>query len=276
MKKSTAQQLLKITNELYKNEAQSFSDTRHDIWEKEIIDFVNKIKPGSSILDLGCGNGRLLAHLRNVSGIMNNELGFNGFNYLGVDSNKKFVEMNSEKFGIDSVTVPQVSAIFKVGDGLKMNFDNEFDYVISIAVLHHIPSEELQLKFLKNIYNSLKPNLHPAGGGGKILISTWNRLNDKYQKLQTQNLKLKAQNHNLKIKTNNLSMQQFNNDLGTNDHIVPWRQSGNFRFIHTFEPEELKLLAQKVGFKNIQVIVSKHGIKTDTKTALNIYLTAEK
>ena len=269
MKKSTAQQLLKITNELYKNEAQSFSNTRHDIWEKEIIDFVNKIEPGSSILDLGCGNGRLLAHLRNVSGIMNNELGITKTNYLGMDQSKEFINMNCKKFGINSAIVPQISAIFKVGDGLKMNFDNEFDYIISIAVLHHIPSEELQLKFLKNIYNSLKPNLHPAGGGGKILISTWNRLNDKYRNYFTKEYKQKIL-HQFSL------IPELFSDLQNNDLIVPWRQSGQYRFMHTFEPEELKLLAQKVGFKNIQVIVSKHGIKTDTKTALNIYLTAEK
>lgn len=70
---------------------------------------------------------------------------------------------------------------------------------------------------------------------------------------------------------NKLTDQQIN-DLDTNDHIVPWRQSGSFRFIHTFKPKELKLLAQKAGFKNIEILVSKHGIKTNIKTALNIYL----
>lgn len=277
----TAKKLLKMTNELYKKEAQAFSDTRKEVWEKEIIEFVNKIEPGSSVLDLGCGNGRLFDTILKLKS--KNEkphLKTKNLKYLGIDPSKEFIKINKKKFLFLVDRDPsqceelRMTTKFKVGDGLTMNFKNEFDYVITIAVLHHIPSEKLQLIFLKNIYNALKP-------GGKILISTWNRLNDKY--LKYANSKHEApdskqiQNSNIKNSKpiNKLTKQQIN-DLDLNDHIVPWRQSGSFRFIHTFEPEELKSLAKKAGFKNIKILVSKHGIKTDIKTALNIYLIGEK
>lgn len=265
MNSITIKKLLKITNELYEKEAQAFSDTRKEVWEKEIIDFVNKIEPGSSVLDLGCGNGRLFALLHSKRGSSGFNSGSTQIKYIGTDPSKKFIELNNKKYVIceNQPLDPQESApVFRIGDGLTMNFNNEFDYIISIAVLHHIPSEELQLKFLKNIYQALKP-------GGKILISTWNRLNDKYRNYFTKEYKQKV------LYQFGLVPESFS-DLQYNDLIVPWRQSGHFRFIHTFEPEELKLLAQKAGFKNIRILVSKHGVKTDLKSALNIYMIGEK
>jgi len=255
MDSKTAKKLQDITNQLYEKEAESFSDTRKEIWEKEIAKFVEQIKPGNLILDLGCGNGRLVESLR---------FKVIGFKYLGIDSSKKLIKMNQDKYQITTsrssgtrndinCSVSQresqrVSVYFEVGDGLNLKYKDKFDYIICNAVLHHIPSEELQIKFLKNIYSALKP-------GGKILISVWNRLQKKYWKYLISN----------KIK-----------GMGIFDTLVPWKKSGEFRYIHIFRAEELKRLTQKAGLKNIKCYISRVNGKGTIFSGLQIYLEAEK
>ena len=246
MQRSTAKQLIKMTNELYEKEALSFDKTRGDLWEKEILDFTSKIEPGFSVLDLGCGNARLYQFLSNKS-----------IKYLGIDVSKKLIALNRKKY-------PTIQ--FRVGDGLKFPPEadqplaekNKFNYVISIAVLHHIPSEELQLKFLKNIYNALKPN-------GKTLITVWNRWQTKLLHRCTDRTDI----------TDTID-KKILLGLDKNDQIIPWKQSKQFRYIHAFKPQELKNLAQKAGFKKTKVFSSKHGKITNLDSALNIYLEAEK
>ncbi|EKD56636.1 MAG: hypothetical protein ACD_58C00131G0011 [uncultured bacterium] len=272
MKISTAKKLLKMTRELYENEAQAFSDTRKEVWEREILDFVDNIEPGSSVLDLGCGNGRLLDKILKLKTknlkpqLKNKKL---DISYLGIDPSKKLIEMNKTKFSIGSAIVPQISAIFKVGDGLTLKYENKFDHVISIAVLHHIPSEELQLQFLQNIYNSLKH-------GGEVLISVWNRLQTRYIKLQSQKSPQMTGQAPVKSQNDKIDKLFESKELDQNDQIIPWRQTGQFRYICVFTPTELKNLAKKAGFKNIKVAASKHGEKTSIDKALGIYLIANK
>lgn len=273
MNLQTAQKLIKMTSDLYESQASDFSNTRSETWERPVLDFVDKIPPRSSILDLGCGNGRLFSLFRE-------KLGFNGFTnglkrmnksysrirenlgitYLGIDTSKKLIALNHKKYNIRSHQFlnPFISASFKVGDGLKIKYRNRFDYVICLAVLHHMPSKELQLKFLKNIHQALKPK-------GQALISVWNRWQPKYQ-------------------FNNLTIQQSNNvldsinsqDLDKYDTIVPWRNSGKFRYIHTFTATELKELAQKTGFKNIDCFYADLSGKSNKNKGLNIYLIGKK
>lgn len=229
MKPTTAQKLLKINREFYEKFALSFASTRNNLWEKEILDFCAKIKPKSSILDLGCGNARLYQILSNQS-----------IKYLGIDSSKNLIAMNQERYG---------NNLFKIGDGLKLTIKNKFNYVISIAVLQHIPSKKLQLQFLKNIYTSLKPK-------GKILITIWNRWQDKYKKY--------------------FNTDKPFDDMDFADIMIPWRGNKNARFIHAFKPDELHQLAEESGFKNIKCFTSKYGRKTNINKGFNIYLIGKK
>ncbi|GAH26634.1 unnamed protein product, partial [marine sediment metagenome] len=59
MKKDYAEYLLKKTKEDYNLIAEDFSRTRWNIWAEFSI-FRDYVKGGDEILDIGCGNGRLL------------------------------------------------------------------------------------------------------------------------------------------------------------------------------------------------------------------------
>lgn len=230
MKPSTAKKLLRHNYDLYEHQALCFSKTRgRGVWEQEIIDFVENIPADSSVLDLGCGNARLYQLFSEK-----------GIKYLGIDPSKQFIRMSQKEYD---------TKFFEVEDGLTMKFKNKFDYIISISVLHHIPGNKLQLKFLTNCWQALKPH-------GTIYLVLWNRWQSRFKKY--------------------FDVKKPFTDMDSTDTIVPWMHSKYQRYIHLFKPSELKYLAQKTGFKNIKVFASKHGQKTSLSNALNIYLIGEK
>lgn len=94
-----------------------------------------------AVLDFGCGTG-------------SNCLMFNPDNYLGVDINSKRIEYARNLY-------PEYH--FQVLEGNSLNIINDsFDYILIVAVLHHIPSENLS-DILQEFHRILKPN-------GKILV----------------------------------------------------------------------------------------------------------
>jgi len=58
-------------------------------------------------------------------------------------------------------------ARFWLGTGFQLAFESGFfDKVYIIAVLHHIPSEEMRLRFLKEAVRVLKSQ-------GKLILTVW-------------------------------------------------------------------------------------------------------
>jgi len=85
MDKNYAQYLLYKTRENYDLIAEPFSGTRQFIWE-DLKPLAEYVKDGDKVLDVGCGNGRLL------------EL-FQGKNadYIGVDSSEELIKIAKNK-----------------------------------------------------------------------------------------------------------------------------------------------------------------------------------
>ena len=229
MKLSTINKLIKLNKDLYESQASQWAKTRTDLWEQPIVDIVRSIPSHSSVLDLGCGNARLYQILRQIN-----------IDYLGIDPSKKLIQ-------IDKTNYPD--AKFKIGDALKLGYKNKFDYIVSIAVLQHIPSVKLQSKFLNNCYNSLKKN-------GKLVLTVWNRHQLRYEKY--------------------FLASKLYSDMQKNDLLVPWKDSGYSRYIHAFTTSELANLAKNVGFKDIKCYYIGKNTTSDKQNGLNILLTASK
>jgi ubiquinone/menaquinone biosynthesis C-methylase UbiE len=150
-----AKYLIKKTKADYDKISQSFSESRAQLWP-ELKELKKYVKKSERVLDLGCGNGRLLELFRNEN-----------IKYIGVDSSENLIKEAQKKY----------SERFKVVDILNLPFDdNYFDSVWSIAVLHHIPSKELRLKVLKEIKRVLKRN-------GKVIITCWNLYQLRYLRI---------------------------------------------------------------------------------------------
>jgi len=146
MEKEYAEYLLKKTKEDYNLIAEDFSRTRWNIWSEFNV-FRDFIREGDKILDVGCGNGRLLELLKDKK-----------INYTGVDVSEKLIEVAKKRY-------PQNN--FLVADNLNLPFsDNNFDKVFSIAVLHTIPSQDLRKKATSELKRVLKT-------GGFLIVTVW-------------------------------------------------------------------------------------------------------
>ena len=229
MDKEYAKYLLDKTREDYNAIADSFSNTRRFIWHglEPLYDYA---LPREKVLDLGCGNGRLLQIFKEID-----------INYTGTDSCEKLIEIAKKNYP---------SANFQVVDALNLPFPtNHFDKVYSVAVLHHIPSEELRLKFLEGIKRVLKPN-------GLLIITVWDLwrwwrmgIIFKFALLQTLG----------------------KSKLDFKDILVPWRDMCQ-RYIHCFTPNELEELIKKAEFK-----IKEAGILTvPHNKEKNFYIVAKK
>jgi len=150
-----ARQLINKTKEDYNNIFASFSESRRELWP-ELKELEKYAEDSKTVLDVGCGNGRLLELFRDKK-----------INYFGVDISEKLIEKAKEKYGNK----------FRVADILSLPFsDNYFDSVWSIAVLHHIPSRELRLKAVNEARRVLKE-------GGRLIMTCWNLYQPRYLKL---------------------------------------------------------------------------------------------
>ncbi len=136
MREVYAKYLIDKTKKDYNKIALDFSNTRQSFWNDSLF-LLKYIKKNEKLLDLGCGNGRLYKMVKDL-----------GVLYTGIDLSEDLVKKAQESFpGINFIT----------GSALDLPFDdNSFDKVISIAVLHHIPSLELRKRFFKEAYRVLK------------------------------------------------------------------------------------------------------------------------
>ena len=229
MKKKYAENLLKKTKQDYNEIAQEFSATRWQVWKGIEFLFNDYVMPGDKVLDLGCGNGRFFELLKDKD-----------VNYIGVDFSEKLIEIAKEKY-------PKIK--FQVADALNLPFPNNyFDKIYSIAVLHHIPSQEFRMQFLKEVRRILKPN-------GFLILTVWKPESKK-------NLNLFLRDTGLKLI----------GKLEKGDTFRPWGNKDAERYFHYFSEKELVNLAERAMFKII-----KQGITANERgNRKNIYLIAKK
>ena len=207
MKESTAQKLLKFSEEEYDTYAQEFSDCRPFFWRE--LEHLNKfIRNGDKILDIGCGNGRLLNLFENKE-----------IDYTGIDSSKELIEIAKKNYSNERN--------FIHGNALSLPFQNKtFDTVFSIAVLHHVPSKKFRTCFVTEANRVLKPK-------GTLVLTVWNIWQWRF--LKTHIL------HTIKKLVGR-------SDLDLGDTIISFGQKKRQRYVHAFTKRSLCRLLEKNGF----------------------------
>ena len=250
MKEKYAKFLLNKTQQDYNRIAHHFSKTRSYIW-KDLEYFLKFVSDKDRVLDLGCGNGRLLEIFK-----------YKSINYIGIDSSKKLIKIARKSWTSHVQSRIQLasdvqSIKFAVANALNLPFgENYFDKIFSIAVLHHIPSKKFRLKFLKEAKRVLKDN-------GLLILTVWNLWKEKPIK--------KCLNSGFKQFKRFLRLDG-KSKLDFKDIFYPWKnQKGEIlaqRYIHCFTIRELKKLAQKAGFR-----IKEIGFLGEQKR--NIYLIAK-
>lgn len=146
----------------YDRIAHHFSDTRHDPWPefellKQVIESVATLH-ATSLLDVGCGNGRLIEALPAV-------------HYTGLDLSSQLLTIAQQRF-------PHYQ--FVQGSVLQLPFpDQQFDVVACVATLQHIPSVPYRQLALQEMARVLKP-------GGTLFMLNWNLADQpQYQQYQS-------------------------------------------------------------------------------------------
>lgn len=118
--------------------------------------YLKKLKPGESVLDIGCGNGKLISGLPE------------GVGYIGTDFSQTLLE-EAKKLYPDHD--------FRFGDVIEASHWAElgkFDAIFCVAVLHHIAQREQQVYLLKEIKKHLKKR------GGFLYLTVWNLWQNKF------------------------------------------------------------------------------------------------
>jgi 2-polyprenyl-3-methyl-5-hydroxy-6-metoxy-1,4-benzoquinol methylase len=228
MKTEKAQELLELVRNNYQDIAGDFDATRKkEIWP-EIRKFAEKVKSGDSVLDLGCGNGRLLEALKGKE-----------IKYLGVDNSSKLISLARENYPLQKFIVGDLLAL----DDINEITDGTYDFIFCLAALQHIPSQELKIKALKDIAAKLKI-------GGEIIISNWNLWANK--KYRSQLIK----NYFLRIVSRN--------EFDFNDLVFPWKNSRgekkSNRYYHAFTKKELRKLTHLAGLEVLVLKKDKYNL----------------
>ncbi|XP_006822083.1 tRNA (carboxymethyluridine(34)-5-O)-methyltransferase alkbh8-like [Saccoglossus kowalevskii] len=151
-------------HKVYETIATHFSDTRHSQWPK-VTKFINQLPNGSIFADIGCGNGKYLGINTSIF-------------QIGCDRSSNLVEIcrqrDYEAFTCDALSVP-----------IR---DNSCDAVISIAVIHHLSTQNrIKSKYLKEskheMSGDLGENLHhrklTAHGDDPVAVVAKNSIGNK-------------------------------------------------------------------------------------------------
>ncbi|MBU1179832.1 class I SAM-dependent methyltransferase [Patescibacteria group bacterium] len=217
MNRQQALKIIEKNRESYNKIAKDFDVSRKYEWpEFELLK--PHIKEGDKILDIGCGNARLYKYL---CGELNSQ------HYVGVDISANLIKIAKKtKCGeLDSPHKVEFGVVEKVWE---LPFEEgEFDSAAGIAFLHHIPSEELRLRVLREIHRVLAP-------GGILFLTNWNL----WQWNRIKKYKLRLRDFFFK-----------HNELDAGDFWIKFQ--GAERYYHHFTKGELTGLCKKAGFSVI-------------------------
>ena len=239
MDADVAQRLIALNQAFYQKLASPFSATRSQV-QPGVKRVLGDVPAGAAILDLGCGNGSVARELE--------KRGHTG-KYIGMDFSEEMLEEARKNVPRPTSHVEFAQADLTAADwNLKSPLSNlHFDFIFAFAVLHHIPSREIRLGFLRQVRELLAS---PTAGGsetrpyiiGRFVHSNWQFLNSP---------KLKA-----RIQAwDEIGLAESQVDDG--DYLVDWRSGGTgLRYVHHFDAVELAELAREPGFDVVDQFVS--------------------
>ena len=145
-----------LNQRFYARFAGDFARTRRS-WPPGFDRILPYLQTASNVLDLGCGNARLLAFLGASK--------WQG-QYEGLDSSENLLL----EARATAQAQPQIPAYFVVADLFTDDWTQairgSYDALVSLAVLHHIPGAMNRKRFLMQCADLL-------GSGHHLIVSTW-------------------------------------------------------------------------------------------------------
>ncbi|OTF75635.1 Methyltransferase-like protein [Euroglyphus maynei] len=215
----------------YDQIADHFSTTRYKCWP-EVVDFLRSLPAGAFVLDVGCGNGRFFSV--NPSIVM-----------IGTDRSINLLKIchqrNLETFLDNCLCVDQTVR------------EQVFDAIISIAVIHHMVTEQRRIRAIHAILNLLAFD-------GLALIYVWafeQKTKDSSSKyLKNAETVMNMEHDDENTVQEKLYIHKNRTEFRKQDVLVPWTKKMNqqaeisekfFRFYHVFQQGELENLINIVA-----------------------------
>lgn len=254
MNQQTAEKIIKLNQQSYSQIAEDFSDTRNFSWPETEAMIKKYVKNNDQILDLGCGNGRLLKSLEEIA----------DFSYIGLDNCSALIEKAQEMQETEKPETKKLRENIKFihGDILNLkNFsNNKFDVIFMLASFHHLPTKEMRADLLTQIKRILKP-------GGFLIMTNWNLW------------QLGAKKSVWSCLTNKLfspKITDYRLQITDYKEIITLWQNHFPLYYHAFTMGELKKLLQKSDFKILENYYVKRGKKAHWWNGHNILTVAQK
>ena len=215
MKTSTARRLLLLNRTFYNRFAREFSESRR-VLQPGILRALRDLGQYESLLDLGCGDGRLLTETRDP---------FACKSYLGVDDSSELLSLATAT----ATALPRTTFVHSdlSSAGWSHGLERSFDVGTCFSVLHHIPGPRRRLRVLSEMCSLLRP-------GARCAVSVWQfrhvpRLQEKI------------------VAWEEIGLDADEVDRG--DHLLDWKRGGRgLRYVHQFDEMELVNLCQRAGF----------------------------
>ncbi len=254
MNESQAKEIMEISQKTYEMIAADFSATRNRIWPEMEILVKKYVRPGMKVLDVGCGNGRLIEVLPEVE-------------YWGVDASEGLV---GEALKHESIkTLKQEGKVnFKVLDMLELGKlgEKDFDVVFMFASLNHIAGEENRRRVLAEVKKILKP-------GGMAVVTNWNMWQVGAGK-SIWRYKFSIFNFQFSNNFQFFNFQTKRYGLGFRDVMTRW-QSGDKKkqgelYYRAFGLGELRKLLMRAGFEVAENYYSLSGEKAHWWNGRNV------
>ena len=217
MNQKTTNQLLRINQTFYEALAQPFADSR-STRQPGLQRVVACINGARSLLDVGCGNGRL-AHALDEAGL--------SMRYTGIDASETLLAIAIQS----AAALTTVQTTFLLLDISKDNWETSlpqptYDAIALLAVLHHIPGWDHRVALLRTLRDLLSAD-------GFLVVSTWQFLNEE------------------RLRRKIMPWAQVgldDSDLEPGDYLLDWHRGGSgLRYCHLVDEAELRALAGAAG-----------------------------
>ncbi|GFE55731.1 methyltransferase domain-containing protein [Babesia ovis] len=207
-----------FVHETYDMIAPHFSHTRYNPWPG-VLKFIKAAEPYSTVLDVGCGNGKYLELRKDLL-------------FIGVDRCQGLLECANHKKKSNLITCDCLSLPFQ---------SNIADLTLSIAVIHHLPYAEQRRAAVVELLRCTK-------SGGKIVVYVWAREQQKFT-IGYRNFK----SGDVLVPWHVQEKYCKNTSENGSRTLTP-SNSKVYRFYHVFTHEEVKDLG--ASFSNVATVES--------------------
>jgi SAM-dependent methyltransferase len=227
MNPETVQRLLALNQQFYALCAAAFARSR-GAGQAGLLPTLPYLPSTPTVLDLGCGNGRLARWLAGQR---------QALTYVGLDASAPLVRAAAQTVrSLDGVHARLVLADVTHADWpaalpALTPAGAAFDAVYILALLHHLPGFELRAAVLRQAGQLLAP-------GGALIVTFWQFLDDA-----------RWQGRLLPWETVGLTASQ----VESGDALLDWRRDQRgLRYVHHVSPAEAEELARAAGLQVIE------------------------